>query len=97
SDRDAFPTRRSSDLAELALVKQQVADARIVAPFDGVVETRRTSPGEFVAVGQPVISMVRSDRLRLTAGVPESRAREIKPGQQVRSEEHTSELQSREN
>lgn len=69
--------------AELALVRQQVADSRIMAPFDGVVEARRTSPGEYLAMGQPVVSMVRSDRLRLTAGVPESRAREIKPGQQV--------------
>lgn len=69
--------------AELSLVRQQIVDSRIVAPFDGVVEARRTSPGEYLAMGQPVISLVRADRLRLTAGVPESRAREIKPGQRV--------------
>lgn len=68
---------------ELALAKQQVADSQIVAPFDGVVEARRVSPGEYVSMGQPLISLVRAERLRFTAGVPESKAREVKPGQKV--------------
>jgi RND family efflux transporter MFP subunit len=54
-----------------------------VAPFDGVVEARRISPGEYVTVGQPLISLVRAERLRFTAGVPESKAGVIKPGQRV--------------
>jgi multidrug resistance efflux pump len=68
---------------ELALARQQVADSETVAPFDGVVEARRISPGEYVTVGQPLISLVRAERLRFTAGVPESKAGEIKPGQRV--------------
>lgn len=68
---------------ELSLAKQQVADSETVAPFDGVVEARRISPGEYVSLGQPLISLVRTDRLRFTAGVPESKAGEIKPGQRV--------------
>lgn len=68
---------------ELSLAKQQVADSETVAPFDGVVEARRVSPGEYVSPGQPLVSLVRAERLRFTAGVPESKAGEIKPGQQV--------------
>ena len=68
---------------ELSLARQQVADSQTVAPFDGVVEARRVSPGEYVSVGQPLISLVRAERLRFTAGVPESKAGEIKPGQRV--------------
>lgn len=68
---------------ELALAKQQVADSETVAPFDGVVEARRVSPGEYVSPGQPLVSLVRAERLRFTAGVPESKAGEIKPGQRV--------------
>ena len=68
---------------ELSLAQQQVADSQTVAPFDGVVEARRVSPGEYVSVGQPLISLVRAERLRFTAGVPESKAGEIKPGQRV--------------
>ncbi|MCC6491517.1 MAG: efflux RND transporter periplasmic adaptor subunit [Pirellulales bacterium] len=68
---------------ELALARQQVADAQIVAPFDGVVDERRVAPGEYVQLGQPVVTLVRADRLRFTAGVPESKARPIAHGQRV--------------
>jgi membrane fusion protein (multidrug efflux system) len=68
---------------ELSLARQLVADSETVAPFDGVVEARRVSPGEYVSLGQPLISLVRAERLRFTAGVPESKAGEIKPGQRV--------------
>jgi RND family efflux transporter MFP subunit len=68
---------------ELALARQAVIDSEVVAPFDGVVGERFVSPGEFVSTGQAVVSLVRSDLLRYTAGVPESRAAEIKEGQQI--------------
>jgi RND family efflux transporter MFP subunit len=68
---------------ELSLARQQVTDSQVVAPFDGVVEARRVSPGEYVSMGQPLISLVRAERLRFTAGVPESKARAVQPGQKV--------------
>ena len=68
---------------ELALARQQLVDAAILAPFDGIVQERRVSPGEYVQVGQAVVTLVRTDRLRLTAGVPESKAGPIKTGQKV--------------
>jgi RND family efflux transporter MFP subunit len=66
---------------ELALARQMVTDSEVVAPFDGVVGERLVSPGEFVGAGQAVVSLVRSDVLRFTAGIPESRASEIHVGQ----------------
>jgi RND family efflux transporter MFP subunit len=71
---------------ELALAQQMVIDSRIVAPFDGVVGERRVSAGEFVQAGQAVVTLVRADRLRFTAGVPESRAAAIRVGQRVEIE-----------
>jgi RND family efflux transporter MFP subunit len=68
---------------ELALAEQAVKDSEVVAPFDGVVGERLVSPGEFVGVGQAVVTLVRSNPLRFTAGVPESRAAEIHLGQVV--------------
>ncbi|HMO84463.1 MAG TPA: efflux RND transporter periplasmic adaptor subunit, partial [Lacipirellulaceae bacterium] len=67
--------------ADLALARQQLADARIVAPFDALVDARRVSPGAYVQPGQPVVSLVRVDRLRFTAGVPERHAAAIRMGQ----------------
>jgi RND family efflux transporter MFP subunit len=68
---------------ELALAQQQLSDAVIIAPFDGIVEERRVSPGEYVQIGQAVVTLVRTDQLRFTAGVPESKAAPIKSGQRV--------------
>lgn len=69
--------------AELALAEQQLADAQIIAPFDGVVAQRRVSTGEYVQLGQAVIAIVRADRLRFTAGVPENKAARIRTGQRL--------------
>lgn len=69
--------------AELALAKQQLDDAEVVAPFDALVEAKRVSAGTYVQVGQAVASLVRIDRLRFTAGVPESQAARIVRGQGI--------------
>ena len=69
---------------ELALAKQQLSDTRIMAPFDGVVQERQASVGEFLAAGAPVMSVVRVNPLRLKAEVPERNARNIHLQQQVR-------------
>jgi RND family efflux transporter MFP subunit len=71
---------------EFDLAKQIIADSEILAPFAGVVGSRRVSPGEFVQAGQAVVTLVRADRLRFTAGVPESRAAAIRVGQRVEIE-----------
>jgi RND family efflux transporter MFP subunit len=71
---------------ELALARQTVVDSQITAPFAGVVGERRVSPGEYVQAGQTVVTLVRADRLRFTAGVPESRAAAIQVGQRVEIE-----------
>jgi RND family efflux transporter MFP subunit len=71
---------------ELALAQQMVVDSQIVAPFAGVVGERRVSPGEYVQAGQAVVTLVRADRLRYTAGVPESRAASVRVGQRVNIE-----------
>ncbi|QDU96476.1 efflux RND transporter periplasmic adaptor subunit [Lignipirellula cremea] len=72
--------------AELALANQQLTESVIKAPYDGVVSQRHVSPGEYVQVGQGLVTIVRTDTLRFTAGVPERKARDIQPGQTIRIE-----------
>ncbi len=69
--------------AELSLAQQQAADTTIVAPFDAVVQQRSVAPGEYVQIGQAVATLVRVDHLRYIAGVPESKAADIRKGQRV--------------
>lgn len=78
--RQAVATQRR---AELALARQQLADATLVAPFDGAIRERRVSPGRFVSAGGPVFVIVKTDPLRLRLQVPERESSGVRIGQPV--------------
>ena len=69
--------------SELDLARQQLSDSVLTAPFDGAVRERQASPGQFVAVGQPVVTLVRLHPLRLRLAVPERDAAGVREGQEV--------------
>ena len=69
--------------AELELAMQQLKDTEIRAPFAGVVEQRQTSPGEFLSVGAPLMTVVRVDPIRLRLEVSEKDAPRVQIGQTV--------------
>jgi RND family efflux transporter MFP subunit len=70
--------------AELALAKQRLDDAVIVAPLDGLVEQRHVSKGSFVQIGDPIVTLVRTSTLRFQGTLPERQATRIAVGQEVR-------------
>jgi RND family efflux transporter MFP subunit len=70
--------------SELAIARQQLADTAVLAPFDGVVQERKASEGEYLAAGAPVATIVRVNPLRFRAEVPERDAGNVRAGQQVR-------------
>jgi RND family efflux transporter MFP subunit len=70
--------------ADLALAEQQLADTVIVAPFDGAIQSRFASPGEFLSIGTPLASLVRLDPLRLRLEVPERDSLQVQSRQRVR-------------
>ncbi|HJQ23263.1 MAG TPA: efflux RND transporter periplasmic adaptor subunit [Blastocatellia bacterium] len=80
-NRQALVVQRRS---ELEIARQQLTDSTIIAPFDGVVQEKRTSVGEYLAAGTAIVNLVRMDPLRLRAEVPEREAHNVKQGQQVR-------------
>jgi RND family efflux transporter MFP subunit len=80
-NRQALVVQRRS---ELEITRQQLTDSTIYAPFDGVVQEKRASIGEYLAAGAPVVNVVRIDPLRLRAEVPERDARNVHQGQIVR-------------
>jgi membrane fusion protein, multidrug efflux system len=61
-----------------------VRDTRVVAPTDAVVSRRLVEPGERVARGAELFTLVRNEVLELTAAVPERSAGAVAPGQTVR-------------
>jgi RND family efflux transporter MFP subunit len=70
--------------SELALARQQLKDTTVLAPLNGIVQEKRTSVGEFLAAGAPVVDIVRMDPLRLRAEIPERESHVIHSGQDVR-------------
>jgi RND family efflux transporter MFP subunit len=70
--------------SELALARQQLKDTGVVAPIDGIVQEKRTSVGEYLAAGAPVVNVVRMDPLRLRAEIPERESHTVRTGQNVR-------------
>lgn len=70
--------------AELNIAEQELADTQIRAPFDGVVQERKASPGEYLMEGAQLITLVRIDPIRLRLEVAEREALAIRRGQKVR-------------
>jgi RND family efflux transporter MFP subunit len=58
-------------------------DTRVVAPTSGVIEKRFVEPGEHLASGAAMFTLVRNDILELAAAVPEKQANSVARGQKV--------------
>lgn len=69
--------------AQLALVRQQLEDTTIHAPFSGAITRRQASLGEFLPVNAAVVTLVRQNPLRVRLGVPERQAARIRQGQPI--------------
>ncbi|HEX5707731.1 MAG TPA: efflux RND transporter periplasmic adaptor subunit [Pyrinomonadaceae bacterium] len=80
-NRQALLSQRRT---ELALARQQLQDTAVHAPFDGVVEEKSASVGEYLAAGAPVVRIVKMNPLRFQAEVPEREAATIRSGQMLR-------------
>ncbi len=69
--------------AEFELARKRLADASVRAPFDGAVQARPASVGEYVAAGTPIVQLVKTDPLRLRLEVPERECILVRTGQVV--------------
>jgi membrane fusion protein, multidrug efflux system len=69
--------------ANLDLASARFAKTRIVAPFDGVVGSRRVSVGTFLRAGQPITDVANVDEMRVIFSVPERYLGEVFPGARV--------------
>ncbi|WP_257459127.1 efflux RND transporter periplasmic adaptor subunit [Archangium lipolyticum] len=69
--------------AQLTELKQNLDDATLVAPFDGVVAARLVGPGTRLAAGQPVLRLLGNGEWKVRFAVPEEEARGLQPGATV--------------
>jgi multidrug efflux pump subunit AcrA (membrane-fusion protein) len=67
--------------AQVDLQRKKLRDTTVRAPFGGYVKERTVTPGQYVRVNTPLITLVKIDPIRLRLEVPERMAPWIKEGQ----------------
>lgn len=69
--------------SEADYAQKKLNDAYVLAPIDGSVSVKNASAGEYVKTNAPVVTIIRTNPLRLSAEVPERFVPSVKTGQQV--------------
>lgn len=69
---------------EFEIAKQALRETTITAPFDGSIQERTATAGEYVQAGAPIATLVQTDPLRLRLEVPERQSIFVRTGQTVR-------------
>ncbi|NKB19636.1 MAG: efflux RND transporter periplasmic adaptor subunit [Alphaproteobacteria bacterium] len=69
--------------AELRMADINLYNAKVLAPFDGVVTKRTVEAGNYVSVGSPVVTMLNEKSLEVEAEVPANRLGGLTNGIQI--------------
>ncbi len=75
--------QRDQAAAQFTAIQKQLEDAQLKAPFNGRIEERLTSEGQFVGPGTPVLRLINTDQVKVSGGVPERYAGRIEKGSEV--------------
>jgi len=70
--------------AKLKEVQADRADLQIVAPIEGTVATRSAEPGEVIAAGTPLVTLVDLNAVYLRGFIPEGEIGRVRTGQTAR-------------
>jgi RND family efflux transporter MFP subunit len=79
-------------LARVEQIQQQLADATLTAPFDGVVSARYLDPGALTAQSRPVLRLLSSGELKVRFAIPEDEVSKVSPGATVRIRVHPTQV-----
>jgi RND family efflux transporter MFP subunit len=90
SEYDRQATQCTSTLQQVSaaqaradMITKSIADGLVRAPFDGQVTEKSVAPGEWVAPGRTLFTLVDDDPLRIELSVPEAAVTAIQKGQKV--------------
>jgi RND family efflux transporter MFP subunit len=70
--------------AEVKLSEKRLRDAKVIAPFDGIVQQKHVSPGQYIKENVPIYTLVKAWPLRLRVEVPESAVSVVRIGTTLR-------------
>jgi membrane fusion protein (multidrug efflux system) len=69
--------------AQLALAKDQLTETRIVSPVDGYVGEKNVDVGQTIGPGTPLMAIIPSKNIFITANYKETQIGDMRPGQPV--------------
>ncbi|MGI9304561.1 MAG: efflux RND transporter periplasmic adaptor subunit [Gammaproteobacteria bacterium] len=76
--RDAATARVASARSAISMAEQQVVYTLVRAPYAGIVTQRHVEVGESVTVGQPLMSGLSLEALRVTVDLPQHAAARVR-------------------
>lgn len=76
--KEATAARVTSAQSAVKTAEQQVNYTVVLAPYPGIVTKRHVELGEFVTVGQPLMSGLSLDLLRITVDLPQQIATKVR-------------------
>jgi membrane fusion protein (multidrug efflux system) len=82
-DYDQATATFAVNQAGLELKRRQLQDARIVAPFSGIVGARQISPGQVISRSMTLTLLVDLDTVKVEVKVPEKYLRQLHVGQSM--------------
>lgn len=68
----------------LRFYQERLADTKITSPFDGLVIRRSREPGDIVVPGSPILQVISTDQMWVSAWVDESALSSLAAGQPAR-------------
>ena len=81
---DAQDSAVQAAMAQLAQARANLRDLTVRAPFSGTVISRTAEPGEVLAAGTPVVTLLNLDKVYLRGFVPEGQIGRVRIGQSAR-------------
>jgi len=79
-DRAAATAQAHAADAQASEESKRLSDTRLVAPISGNIGMRRVDPGQTVAAGTPVFSIVEINPVKVRVGVPEAEIAKVHQG-----------------
>jgi multidrug efflux pump subunit AcrA (membrane-fusion protein) len=79
-DRHAAVAQALAAKAQASEESKRLSDTRLLAPITGNISMRRVEPGQTVASGAPVLSIVNLNPAKVRMGVPEAEIGKVKRG-----------------
>ncbi len=80
---DTAAAMSAANEAAVDLKRRQLKDARITAPFSGMVGARLISPGQFITTSTRLTQLVDLDPVKVEVSVPERYLSQLREGQTV--------------